>query len=83
MCRTVVEQLTPASQEFFVNSTPGGSYDHIRAELDSHQGPIAKLAILAGSNDLKFGIERAAASCMRLLAAIRMKYPATKVYFYN
>ena len=48
MCQMVVEQLTPASQEFF---------DHIKAEMDS-RSPSWQAWL--GAMVWKFGIERAA-----------------------
>ena len=79
MCQPMVEKMTPASEEFFINPTPGGSYCNILGELHNHQGPIEKLVVMAGCNDLNFGCERASTSDKELLSALRAKYPTAQV----
>ena len=70
MLRTVVEGEAPSAVDFYVNSTPGGLYSHIRNELLAYDGYVEKLVLLVGTNDLRYGIQRAVTSCKEMFSTI-------------
>ena len=79
MLRSIVDESIPSAEEFFVNSTPGGLFHHIESELVADKGDIKKLVLLAGSNDLQFGVERAVNSCRNLFKSILHRHKHAQV----
>ena len=78
MLRPILD-LDSSVEDFYINSTPGGLYHHIESEVAAYEGTIAKLVILAGSNDLPRGVERAVASCKALFETIHSQQPHAQV----